>query len=60
MLIGAVAKKELFHIIRDKRSLAMIFILPVFQLILFGYAVSVDVKHLKTAVYDLDGKQCSY
>jgi ABC-2 type transport system permease protein len=58
-LIKAVAKKEFLHIIRDKRTLAFIFILPLFQLILFGYAISTDVKHLTTVVLNHDGHTLS-
>ena len=53
-LIIVIAKKEFIHIIRDPRTLIMILFLPVFFLILFGYAVSLDVKHLPLAVLDQD------
>ncbi len=53
-LAWVIAKKEFIHIIRDPRTLAMILIFPVFFLVLFGYAVSFDVKHLPIAVLDHD------
>ena len=46
--------KEFIQVLRDPRMKAMIFIMPVIQLIIFGYAVTTDVDHIKTAVYDLD------
>jgi len=58
-LILAIAKKETLHITRDKRTLVLIFLLPIFQLIIFGYAVSTDVKHLSTAVFNLDNHSLS-
>ena len=53
-LIKAVAKKELLHIVRDKRTLALIFVLPLLQLVIFGYAVNMDVKHISTVVLNHD------
>lgn len=55
--IKAVAKKEVKQIGRDKRFLFILFSLPVFLLILFGYAVNFDVRHIKLAVQDLDKSQ---
>ena len=46
--------KEFIQVLRDPRMKAMIFIMPVIQLIIFGYAVTTDVDHIRTAVYDLD------
>ncbi|MDD5686455.1 MAG: ABC transporter permease [Elusimicrobia bacterium] len=58
-LIYTVSRKEILHIIRDKRTLFMLFFLPVFQLIIFGYAVSVDLKHLSTVVLNRDNHNAS-
>ncbi|MCX5750126.1 MAG: ABC transporter permease [Candidatus Saganbacteria bacterium] len=52
--IWQIFKKEFIHIVRDPRTLALALLLPVLLLLLFGYAVSFDVKHLSTAVYDQD------
>lgn len=52
--ILAIARKEFIHIVRDKRMLGMILVLPLLQLFLYAYALSFDVKHLPTVVYDLD------
>jgi ABC-2 type transport system permease protein len=47
-------KKEFIQIRRDRRLLPILLIMPVMQLIILGYAVSSDIKHLATAVCDLD------
>jgi ABC-2 type transport system permease protein len=52
--IFAIARKELIHIMRDKRLLAVIIIMPLLQLFLYAYALSFDVKQLPTATLDLD------
>lgn len=46
--------KEFIQVLRDPRMKALIFIMPVIQLIMFGYAVTTDVDNIKTAVCDLD------
>jgi ABC-2 type transport system permease protein len=51
---GAMARKELLHIIRDPRSLIAAFSQPLLMLLLFGYALSLDVDRIPTIVYDLD------
>ena len=49
-----IARKELIHIVRDRRSLVVLFLIPVVQLFLLAYAASSDVEHLRTAVMDVD------
>ncbi len=49
-----VAKKEWLHIIRDPRTLAVMFLIPLVQLVLLAYAATSDVEHLRTAVMDAD------
>ena len=51
--------KEFIQILRDPRMKAVIFIMPVVQLMVFGYAVTTDVTHVPTAVYDLDNSVAS-
>lgn len=46
--------KEFIHVFRDKRMKAIVFGVPVIQMLAFGYAVTTDVKNIATAVYDLD------
>lgn len=50
----SVIKKELRQIMRDRRSLGILFFIPLFMLVMFGYALSFDVKHTSLAVVDLD------
>ncbi len=49
-----IARKELWHIVRNRRTLAVMFLIPVIQLFLLGYAATTDVDHLRTAVLDAD------
>jgi ABC-2 type transport system permease protein len=46
--------KELIQVLRDKRLRAALIFPPILQLIIFGYAANLDVKHIRTAVRDLD------
>ena len=54
-----IARKEFLHLLRDPRSLALMFLMPVLLLIIFGYAISFDVKNIPTAVYDQDKSAAS-
>jgi ABC-2 type transport system permease protein len=55
----AVIKKESRQLRRDHRLLFVIFFFPVMLLVMFGYAVNFDVKHVKLAVYDQDKSELS-
>lgn len=55
----AIAKKEIVQVLRDSRSLIIVLIMPVILVLLFGYGVSLDLKHLPIYVYDRDGSQQS-
>ena len=57
--IKALTKKELIQIIRDPRSLSMAILIPVLLLILFGYALTLDVNNVHMAVWDRDKSQVS-
>ncbi len=50
----SIVRKEFIHIIRDPRTLAIMFIIPIVELFLLGYAVTTDIRHLKTVVFDAD------
>ena len=48
----AVTRKEIRQMRRDRLTFAMIFGIPLMQIILFGYAINTDVRNLRTAVAD--------
>ncbi len=50
--IFAVLHKELLQMRRDKMTLALVFLLPLVQLLLFGFAIQTEVKHIPTVVFD--------
>jgi ABC-2 type transport system permease protein len=50
----SLIRKEFLHILRDPRTLGVMFIMPIIQLVLLGYAATTDIKHLRTAVVDGD------
>ncbi|MBI2393870.1 MAG: ABC transporter permease [Deltaproteobacteria bacterium] len=54
-----MAWKELLQLRRDRLTMAMMFMLPIVQLTLFGYAINTDVRHIPTVVYDQDGSAAS-
>ncbi len=57
--IRAVAWKEALHIIRDPRSLGMAIAMPVILLLLFGYALTLDVDRVPLVIWDQSGTQTS-
>jgi ABC-2 type transport system permease protein len=50
----AVAWKELIQLRRDRMTFGMMVGVPLMQLLLFGYAINTDVRHMPTLVYDQD------
>ncbi len=57
--LRALLIKEFIQMRRDKLTFAMMIGLPIVQLLLFGFAINTDVKHLPTAVYDQSMQQDS-
>ena len=57
--LWAVARKEFIHIFRDPRSLAMAVAIPLLQLLLFGYALTLDVDNVPLVVWDQSESQAS-
>jgi len=55
----AIFNKEFIQIWRDPRSLAMAFAIPMLLLVLFGYALSLDIDKIPTVVWNQDGSQTS-
>jgi len=51
--------KEFIQIFRDPKMKGIIFLMPILQALIFGYAVTTDVEHVTTAVYDLDNSVAS-
>jgi len=51
--------KEFIQIFRDPKMKGVIFMMPIIQVLVFGYAVTTDVKHIATAVYDMDNSRAS-
>ncbi len=52
--IRPIVRKEFRQIVRDKRSLGVLLVVPAFMLIMFGYALNYDVKNVPLAVLDED------
>ena len=57
--VGPVMRKEFRQIRRDSRSLIFMIFIPAFMLLLFGFALNFDVKHIPLAVVDQDGSRIS-
>ena len=50
--LRALVTKEFIQVFRDRLTLAMLIFMPIGQLLIFGFAINTDVKHLQTAVFD--------
>ena len=57
--VKAVVRKEFIQIRRDLRSLILALVIPAVMMILFGYAVTMDIKEFPVGVYDQDQTQKS-
>jgi ABC-2 type transport system permease protein len=55
--VKSVIIKEFKQVLRDPRMRSMLIISPLFQLIVFGYAATTDIRNIATAVYDLDNSK---
>lgn len=51
-----IMRKEFIHIVRDTRTLIIVFILPVVMLLLYGSSLKLDIKNIPFVVMDLDNK----
>lgn len=56
---AAIARKEVYHVVRDPFTLALALGLPVFMVFVFGFAIEFNVKNIPLAVYDADQTQTS-
>ena len=52
--LWAIIRKEFIHIIRDRRTLVIMFAIPIIELVLLGYSATTDIRRLNTAVFDGD------
>jgi len=52
--LKAIIRKEIYHLLRDYQSLYLAFAIPLILIILFGYALSLDVDKEETVVVDYD------
>jgi ABC-2 type transport system permease protein len=50
-LLGLL-RKETYHILRDRRTLAVLILLPIVQVVLFGFSIRTDVKDVRLAIVD--------
>jgi len=57
--ILAVAVKEFLHILRDPRSLGVALLMPLAMILLYGYAIDMELRALPIAVLDQDGGPAS-
>jgi ABC-2 type transport system permease protein len=57
--IAQLLRKEFRQMLRDPRSRRMLFISPIIQLVIFGYAINTDVREVPTALADHDQTQAS-
>ena len=55
----AILRKEFAHIRREPATLYFMFVIPVLQTIIFGFAIDTEIRNIPTVVYDLDGRAAS-
>jgi len=54
-----MVRKEFIQVFRDPRMLGFLFIAPIFQLFLFGYAITTDVRNIRLGIQDRDRSEAS-
>ena len=53
----AMLRKELAHLSREPSTLFFMFVVPLVQLTIFGYAIDTEIEHIPTVVYNTDGRR---
>ena len=51
-LFFGFVKKEFYHILRDRRSLFILFGMPIIQILLFGFAITNEINNVNIAIFD--------
>jgi ABC-2 type transport system permease protein len=57
--LKAIAWKEMLQIIRDVRSIGIVVAMPIIMMLVFGYGVNVDLKHMPVYCFDREGSRAS-
>ncbi len=57
--VKAIVVKESLQIVRDPRSLMIALLIPLLQMFMLGYGISLDIKHIPLCAYDREGSQAS-
>lgn len=55
--LHALIAKEFIQVLRDRITLAIVLFMPLAQLLIFGFAINTDIKHLRTVVFDQSRSQ---
>ena len=58
--IQYMIRKEFRQIFRDRPMVAIIFMVPIIQLLILAYAITTDVKHIKLTIVDYDNSKMCY
>jgi len=59
MALLGIISKEFYHIMRDFRTLIILFLMPLIQMIIFGYALNLEIQKVRITVNDLDHSKYS-
>ncbi len=57
--VFAIVKKEIRQIRRQKQVLMILFVVPIIQLIVFGYVITTDIKNIDVGIFDFDNSSFS-
>jgi ABC-2 type transport system permease protein len=60
LTLAALVRKELIQVFRDKRILAVMLVIPIVQVTIFGYAANLELTHVETVVVDENHTRASH